>query len=173
LTAGRRSPPCSGSRPREPHDEAASPQLSPCFGFESGGEDPGATLHGLASYQGEADPLVEATARSLNAPISAVALPFALGDAEALRALLSAAGFQRIAITPQSLRANFPLPERFVQLTVLGSAATVPTFAQLDTAARAALVEAVTLESEATVHHYCEGDRLIFPMSTHIAVAYT
>jgi ubiquinone/menaquinone biosynthesis C-methylase UbiE len=115
----------------------------------------------------------EATARRLNAPISAVALPFSFGDAEALRALLSAAGFQRIAITPQSLQANFPAPERFVHLTVLGSAATVPTFAQLDTAARATLVEAVTLESEATVHHYCEGDRLIFPMSTHIAVAYT
>src|SRR5262245_46018370 len=111
----------------------------------------------------------EATARRLNAPISAVALPFAFGDAEALRALLSAAGFQRIAINPQSLQANFPLPERFVHLAVLGSAATVPTFAQLDTAARAALVEAVTLESEATVRQYCEGDRLIFPMSTHIA----
>ena len=54
LTSGRRSPPCSGSRPREPHEEAASPQLSPCFGFESGGEDPGATLHGLARYQGTA-----------------------------------------------------------------------------------------------------------------------
>jgi hypothetical protein len=26
LTAGRRSPPCSGSRPAEPHVEAASPQ---------------------------------------------------------------------------------------------------------------------------------------------------
>jgi len=58
LTVGRRSPPCSGSRPREPHDEAAFPQLSPCFGFESGG-DPDATLHGLARHQGEADPLVE------------------------------------------------------------------------------------------------------------------
>ena len=115
----------------------------------------------------------EATARRLNAPISAVALPFSFGDAEALRALLSAAGFQRITITPQSLQANFPAPERFVHLAVLGSAATVPTFAQLDTAARATLVEAVTLESEATVHHYREGDRLIFPMSTHIAVAYT
>jgi hypothetical protein len=40
-------------------DEAASPQLSPCVGFESAGEVPGATLHGLARYQGEADPLVE------------------------------------------------------------------------------------------------------------------
>jgi len=102
-----------------------------------------------------------------------VALPFAFGDAAALRALLSTAGFQRIAITPQSLHANFPSPERFVQLTVLGSAAAVPTFAQLDTAARATLVEAVTLESEATVQRYCEGDRLILPMATHIAVAYT
>jgi hypothetical protein len=44
---------------REPHDEAASRQLSSCFGFESGGEDPGATLRGLARYQGEAEPLVE------------------------------------------------------------------------------------------------------------------
>ena len=115
----------------------------------------------------------EATARRLNAPISAVALPFTFGDAEALRAFLSAAGFHRIAITPQSLNANFPTPERFVQLTVLGSAATVPTFAQLDTVARAALVEAVTLESEAAVQQYSEGDRLIFPMSTHIAIAHT
>jgi hypothetical protein len=35
----------------------------PCFGFESGGEGPGATLHGLARYQGEADPLVELQGR--------------------------------------------------------------------------------------------------------------
>ena len=114
----------------------------------------------------------EATARRLNAPISAVALPFVFGDAAALRALLSAAGFHRIEITPRSLTVDFPSPERFVQLTVLGSAATNPTFAQLDTAARDALVEAVALESEATVRQYREGDRLIFPMSTHIAVAY-
>jgi hypothetical protein len=50
---------CSGSRPREPHDETASPQLLPCFGLESRGEDFGATLHGFRRYQGEADRLVE------------------------------------------------------------------------------------------------------------------
>lgn len=115
----------------------------------------------------------EATARRFGASISTVALPFTFGDAEALRVLLHAAGFQRIEITPRSLNANFPAPERFVELTVLGSAATIPAFAQLDTAARAALVEAVTLESEAIVQRYRDGDRLIFPMSTHIAVAYT
>jgi ubiquinone/menaquinone biosynthesis C-methylase UbiE len=115
----------------------------------------------------------EAIARRLNVPVSAVALPYAFGDAEALRVLLCAAGFQRIEITPQSLNANFSAPERFVELMVLGTAATVPAFAHLETAARAALVEAVTLESAATVQQYCEGDRLIFPVSTHIAVAYT
>ena len=102
-----------------------------------------------------------------------MALPFAFGDAEALRGLLRAAGFQRIVITPRSLNANFPEPERFVKLAVLGSAAMMPAFAQLDTAACAALVEAVTLESEAIVQRYRDGDRLSFPMSTHIAVAYT
>ena len=113
----------------------------------------------------------EATARRLS--VSTVALPFGFGDAEALRVLLRAAGFRRIEITPRSLNANFPAPQRFVELTVLGSAARIPAFAQLDTAARATLVEAVTLESEAVVQRYCDGDRLIFPMSTHIGVAYT
>jgi hypothetical protein len=60
-----------------------------------------------------------------------------------------------------------------VELTVLGSAARIPAFARLDTTGRAALVEAVTLESEGVVQRYLDGDRLIFPMSTHIAVAYT
>src|SRR5262249_60287432 len=94
----------------------------------------------------------EATARRLS--ISTVALPFGFGDAEALRVLLRAAGVRRIEITPRSLNANFPAPERFVELTVRGSAARIPAFAQLDTAARAALVEAVTLESEAIVQRY-------------------
>jgi len=115
----------------------------------------------------------EAIARRLSTPISTVALPFSLWDAEQVRALLNGVGFQQIEITSWSLKANFPSPERFVQLTVLAAAATVPAFAQLDSGARAALVEAVTGESETTVSQYSEGDRLIFPMFAHIAVAYT
>ncbi len=118
------------------------------------------------------DALFEATTRHLGAAISDVALSFSLWDAEELRALLSDAGFQRTEVTPRSLDIHLPSPERFVQLTVLGAATSVPAFAQLDAAARSALVEAVTLETEAVAQRYRDGDKLTFPMSTHIAVAY-
>lgn len=116
--------------------------------------------------------LFEATTRCLGAAISDVALSFSLADAEELRALLGAAGFQRIEITPRSLDIQLPSPERFVELTVLGAATTIPAFARLDAAARSALVETVSLEVEAVTQRYRDGDKLTFPMSTHIAVAY-
>lgn len=117
--------------------------------------------------------LFEATARRLHADIADVGLSFSLGDAEELRALLSDAGFQRTEVTSRSLDIRLPLPERFVQLTVLGAATSAPTFARLDTAARSALVETVSLEVEAVMHGYRHGDKLTFPMSTHIAVAFS
>jgi ubiquinone/menaquinone biosynthesis C-methylase UbiE len=116
--------------------------------------------------------LFEATTRHLGAATSDVALSFSLSDAEELRALLRDAGFQRVEITPRSLDIHLPSPARFVELTVLGAAATIPAFAQLDTAARSALVETVSHEIEAVAQRYREGDTLTFPMSTHIAVAY-
>ena len=79
--------------------------------------------------------LFEATTRHLGAALSDVALSFSLWDAEELRALLSDAGFQRTEVTPRSLDIHLPSPERFVQLTVLGAATSVPAFAQLDAAA--------------------------------------
>ena len=115
--------------------------------------------------------LFEATARQLGAAIADVALSFSLWDAEELRALLSDAGFQGTEVIPRSLDIRLPSPERFVQLTVRGAATSVPAFAQLDTAARSALVEAVTLEAKAVAQRYRAGDELIFRMSTHIAVA--
>jgi hypothetical protein len=59
-----------------------------------------------------------------------------------------------------------------VHLTALGAATSIPAFAHLDAAARAALVKAVTRETQAVAQRYCEGDTLTFPMFTHIAVAY-
>lgn len=116
--------------------------------------------------------LFEATARHLGADVSTVALSFSLWDAEELRALLSDAGFQRIAVAPRSPDIHLPSPERFVQLTVQGAATSVPVFAHLDAAARSTLVKAVTRETEAVSQRYLDGDALTFPMSAHIAVAY-
>jgi ubiquinone/menaquinone biosynthesis C-methylase UbiE len=117
--------------------------------------------------------LFQATARHLGATIATVDVSFSLWDTEELWTLLSDAGFQRIEITPRSLTLHLPAPERFVQLTVLGAATSIPAFAQLDAAARSALVEAVTSETQAVAQRYRDGNMLAFPMSTHIAVAYT
>jgi hypothetical protein len=101
-----------------------------------------------------------------------VAAPWSLPDAGELRALLSEAGFRRIEIITKSLDAHFPLPDRFVELTVFAGAAVVPTFDHEDPAARLALTEEVTREIEPVVQHYRSGDRLIVPTFWHIAVAY-
>jgi hypothetical protein len=105
-------------------------------------------------------------------PIATLDVSFSLGNVDELRILLSDAGLQRLAITPRSLTIHLPAPERFVQLTVLGAATSIPAVAHLDTAARAALVAAVTSETQAVAQRSRDGDTLTFPMSTHIAVAY-
>jgi SAM-dependent methyltransferase len=115
--------------------------------------------------------LFDATNRRLGAAISDVALPFSLGDADELRALLHDAGFQAVEVSPRSLDVHLPSPDRFVELTVLGAATSVPTFARLDGAARWALVKSVSVEGEAVMLRFLDGDKLTFPMSSHIAVA--
>jgi hypothetical protein len=67
---------------------------------------------------------------------------------------------------------HLPTPERFVHLTVLGAATSIPAVAHLDAAARSALVAAVSRETQAVAQRYREGDTLTFPMFTHIAVAF-
>jgi hypothetical protein len=114
--------------------------------------------------------LFEATARRLGVAISSVDLSFSLRDAEELRALLAAGGFPRIEITPRSLDSRLPAPERFVLLTVLGAATSIPAFTRLDATARSALVEAVAHEIATVLRRYSKGDEPLFTMSTHIAV---
>jgi ubiquinone/menaquinone biosynthesis C-methylase UbiE len=116
--------------------------------------------------------LYEATARHLGTPVSAVALSFSLGDAEELRTLLDEAGFERIALRPESLTVRLSAPERFTSLTVMAAAAVVPSFAQLDIAARTAVVEAVKAEIDATLQNYVEGDTVTIPLAAHIAMGY-
>ena len=117
--------------------------------------------------------LFDATSRHLGVPLSSVDVSFSLSDANELRRLLEEAGFVRIAVTPQSLEVRVPSPRRFVQLTVLGAATTIAAFKELDATARAALVKTVRKETDAAARRYRDGDRLAFPMSTHIALAHS
>lgn len=117
--------------------------------------------------------LFDATARHLGVSTTALDGSFSLGDAEKLRALLSDAGFQNIEVAARSIDVHLATPERFVELTVLGAATSSPAFAHLDVSARSALVAAVADETQNVTGRFRDGDRLSFPMSTHIATAQT
>ena len=114
--------------------------------------------------------LMESVARHLSLPVSAVMTPFALCDADELRTLFTAAGFVKVDIHPVSTTVRFPEPERFATLAVISSAAAVPAFTQLESPARAALLEAVRGEIEPTIRKYRNADVITFPMFAHIAV---
>jgi hypothetical protein len=116
--------------------------------------------------------LLEATARHLDATVAALAHAWSLGDTEELRVLFDTAGFQRVEICQMSLPARFPSPERFVELTILGGATTIPAFAELDATGRSALVEIVKKETEEVLQRYREEETVTFPMFANIAVAH-
>lgn len=117
--------------------------------------------------------LIESAARHLLLPISAVMTPFALSDADELRTLFMAAGFEGVEVFPESVTVRFPEPERFVPLAFMSSAAAVPAFTQLETPARKALLETVCAEVEPTVRRYRKTDFVTFPMFAHLARATT
>ncbi len=115
--------------------------------------------------------LMQSVARQLALPVSAVATPFVLSDAEALRALFVAAGFAAVDVHAESTVAQFAEPERFVPLAVASSAAAIPAFVDLQGPARAALVETVRSEVESTLRRYRDADAVTCSMFAHVAVA--
>lgn len=114
--------------------------------------------------------LFEAAGRHLDTAISDFAA-FSLGDVRELETLLRGAGFRRIEITPHTLDIRLPSAERFVQLTITGAATSVPKFLSMSPEDRSRLVEAIADELEPIINSYSNDGDLMFPMSTHIALA--
>lgn len=112
--------------------------------------------------------LMVSVARHLSLPVSDFMTPFALCDADDLRTLFNGAGFKMIDILPESVTVRFPEPERFVPLAVTSSAAAVPAFNQLETAARAAFIETVQGEVDPTIRKYHDAEAVAFPMFAHV-----
>lgn len=116
--------------------------------------------------------LFEAEARYLGASLADLASPWSLADTEELRILLNEAGFERVEIISKTLEVHFPAPERFVYLTTFAAAAFLPGVNWEDEASRSALIEAVSREIAPIIEQYRNGDKLSFPASWNIAVAY-
>ena len=115
--------------------------------------------------------LMQAVSRGLGIAVGAVATPFALSDADALRALFDTAGFGPVSLKAVSATMRFPEADRFVPLAVSSSAAAVPAFALLDAPGRQALVQAVQGEMADVLAGHREGGSIVFPMHAWVVVA--
>ena len=91
-------------------------------------------------------------------------------DAAELRRLFEHASFAKVVTVAESTMVRFAELQRFVALAVTSPAAAVPAFAQMDTPARAALLEEVRAEVEPIVGKYRHADAVAFLIYAHVAV---
>ena len=98
--------------------------------------------------------------------------PFSLGDATALCSLLLDSGFADVTLAEATVLARFPDADRFLERLEYPYAAVVPRFAE-DPVAFAAYLDAVALATQEVVASYRQGDEIVVPMHTNIAVART
>jgi len=115
--------------------------------------------------------LSEAESRHLHVPLAVVSAPASFGDPDALRTLLEAAGFERVAIMLETISGHFPSAARFVYLNLFAGTAFLPQLWQ-DDAQRTALIEAVSRDMEPVLRYYREGEGLRFPTALNFAVAF-
>ncbi|MBI3301647.1 MAG: hypothetical protein HYZ72_06170 [Deltaproteobacteria bacterium] len=116
--------------------------------------------------------LVDALERHVSAEAAAIMrAPFALGDAEELRALVAGAGFRDVTIRIAVRMVRFPSPEEFVRRLVAAVplAGLADAVARVDVDARAALIGDVS----AALRSYVDDEGLAVPMESHVVVAQT
>jgi SAM-dependent methyltransferase len=120
----------------------------------------------------EHNPIALAMAEALGRHVSPAAEafrhgPFALGDGEALRALVIGAGFSKVLIRPVVRVLRFPSAEAFVQRYIAGVAPLAQMVVQTDDQARADLLREVS----AAVQAYVDADGLAMPKASHLVTA--
>jgi hypothetical protein len=101
--------------------------------------------------------------------MSGVQEPFALGDADELRTLLTDAGFQHVEIEPVSMTARFPNPEGFLAGEIDVDTAAIPSMQHLDAQARHALTTAIREDMQVPLRAVTEEGHVVLPFHAHIA----
>ncbi len=110
------------------------------------------------------------TAAGVDVDRAELVAPFAFGDRDELRALLLDAGFSDVSVTEVSIDARFADADRFVERMEYGYAAVIPQFAEEPTAF-AAYLAGITEATREMVAAYRQGDEIIIPMVSNVAVA--
>ena len=103
--------------------------------------------------------------------MSAVRDIFALGDADALHALLTDAGFRAITIEPVAMTARFPHPEAFLAGEIDVDTASIPAMQHLDAQARHEVIAAIREDMEEPLLVATLGEHVVLPFQAHIAGA--
>jgi ubiquinone/menaquinone biosynthesis C-methylase UbiE len=95
--------------------------------------------------------------------------PFAFGDGDELRRVVTEAGFCDVVVRPAVKVLHFPSAEEFVRRYVSGVAPLAQMVAQAADSARAALLVAVG----AALRSYVGADGLAIPKASHLVTAHT
>jgi len=111
-------------------------------------------------------------ARYLNTTVDVINRAYSLGDADELHDLLEEAGFIEVAIVPHSYTVRQPLNPLRISQIYTSLAGVLPFIADMDEEQRTALAQMVEAEIEPAFQQYIDGDQELYPLSTHIALAY-
>lgn len=96
---------------------------------------------------------------------------FVLGDAGALRTLLTNAGFRHIEIRSASITARFPDPEGFLAGEIDVDTAAIPAMQHLDSTQRRAITAAIRDEMAAPLRAVTEGEQVVLPFHAYVVRA--
>ncbi len=110
------------------------------------------------------------TAAGVPVSYDEVIRPFSLGDADELRHLLVDGGFRDVEVVPDAIVARFPDADRFVERMEYAYAAVVPTFLD-DPDAFTAYLAAIDRDTRPIIERHRDGEHIVVPMHTNIAIA--
>jgi ubiquinone/menaquinone biosynthesis C-methylase UbiE len=102
---------------------------------------------------------------------SGVAEIFALGDAEALRAAIEAAGFREVAVEAAGMEARFPDPDGFLAGEIEVDTAAIPSMQSLGARERSELVAALQREMARPIAAVTRNGHVVMPFHVLIAAA--
>jgi SAM-dependent methyltransferase len=103
--------------------------------------------------------------------MSAVGEIFGLGDANALVASLTRAGFRDAVVEPFPITASFPNPDAFLAGEIDVDTAAIPAMQGLDLDARRDLTAAIQADMAKALHAVTEGDHVRLTFHAQIACA--
>lgn len=102
--------------------------------------------------------------------VPALAQPFSLGDAAALKLLFTQAGFHNVVVKPVTVTVRFNDERTFITAIMMGSGAVVSAFKDMEADKRNAMIPVIYNEMEKVLAFYRQDEEIVFSLALHIGV---